>query len=282
MKLSVITVCKNAVETIEQTFLSIYGQTYKNIEHIVIDGESSDGTINVINKYRSNISHFISEPDKGLYEAMNKGIKLATGDFIIFLNANDTFYNEKIIESVSEILNKNPDVKVLFGDVDFVSHDKTSSKITSYENVKDIFYFVNENICHQCIFYHRSLFKEYGGFSQDYKIFADWDFNINTIVEKKVKTIYAPLIISRFQFGGLSSDGWTYGKLYKEENNSLIKKYYPQIFLLVCCKNRMIKTFNTLYKVINKILFIDKTVKLIASNKTFKLNITEADISMFN
>jgi len=84
MKISIITVCYNVKDSIEETFLSIFNQTYKNVELIVIDGGSVDGTLDVINKYRDKISHFVSEPDKGIYDAMNKGIDYVTGDFVLF------------------------------------------------------------------------------------------------------------------------------------------------------------------------------------------------------
>ena len=97
MKISIITVVKNAEKTIENTILSVLNQTYKNIELIIIDGVSTDGTLDIINKYKDKISYFISEPDTGVYNAMNKGIKAATGDIFYFLNANDSLYDDKVL-----------------------------------------------------------------------------------------------------------------------------------------------------------------------------------------
>lgn len=207
MKISIITVCLNAKETIEETFLSIFNQTYKNFELIVIDGSSTDGTLDVINKYKDEISYFISQPDNGIYDAMNKGIKVSTGDFIIFLNANDSFYNNQVLEKVAKILTNNPDVKFLFGDVTYILQDNIGTQQT-YKNMKNVFSIMFDNICHQSIFYHRSLFEQIGLYSEDFKIYSDWDFNIKCLAEKKVKTIYLPIIICKFKLGGTCSTGF--------------------------------------------------------------------------
>lgn len=115
VKISVVTVCYNAVDTIEKTILSVINQTYQDVEYIIIDGASKDGTVDLINNYRDKVSHFVSEPDKGIYDAMNKGINVATGDWINFMNAGDTFYDSEVISEVVKELDK--DVDVVFGDV---------------------------------------------------------------------------------------------------------------------------------------------------------------------
>ena len=102
MKISIITVCYNSVSTIEKTFQSIKNQSYENIEYIVIDGGSSDGTLKIINQYKEYISKFISEPDKGLYDAMNKGISIANGEIIGILNSDDIFFDNNVLKEVSK------------------------------------------------------------------------------------------------------------------------------------------------------------------------------------
>lgn len=272
MKISIITVCFNAQDTIEDTFLSIFNQTYKNIELIIIDGGSTDGTLEIISKYKERISSFISEPDNGIYEAMNKGIALATGDFIFFLNANDVFYNEVVLEKVAVNLIENPEAKILFGDVEYISENKQSSKILTFENIKDYFSLIFKNICHQSIFYHKSLFEEFGYYSTQFKIYADWDFNIKCIAESKARALYLPIIISKFQLGGICSN-MTNEKICNLERRTLIKKYYSHFSFLILANDFLRKNLGIIYKILKKISFAEKITNLFSSQSKYKLNI---------
>lgn len=258
MKISVVTVCFNAKETIEETFISIFNQTYKNIESIVIDGASTDGTIDVIKRYEDQIAHFISETDEGIYDAMNKAIKLATGDFIIFLNANDVFYDSNVVEKVVNTLIANPDAKILFGNSHFVFEDKLNYQIHTYEKIKNDYSIIFNNICHQSIFYHHSLFDEFGNYSNEFKIYADWDFNIRCLFLNKVFAIYLPIIISKFQLGGICSNSES-KEICKKERKLLLKKY----------------NFNGLLysKLLEKLLKFKNIAKIFYFQKQYQLNI---------
>lgn len=281
MKISVITVCFNVEDTIEKTILSVKNQTYKNIEHIIIDGCSSDKTLQIVEEHKDNIAHIISEKDNGPYDAMNKGIKASTGDFLIFMNANDTFYDDSVVEKVVNALERNPDKLMLFGDVNRIGWDEESSYIEKYDHVKDSFYFVNNNICHQSIFYHRSLFEKFGVYSNDYKIYADWDFNIKCLVEGKISAIYFPIIMSNFLMGGMCTNTEN-KKIYRREKALLSKYHYPQYNYLIKLDRFLTKTFKSIYKFIPQSSLYKKSLKGFISQDRYKLDIQKLKIDNFN
>ena len=115
MKISVVTVCYNSVNTIEETMLSVLNQTYPDIEYIIIDGGSTDGTVDIIRKYAARLGYWISEPDKGIYDAMNKGIAAATGDYINFMNSGDMFASNDVLSSFKNFVSDDPEI--VYGDV---------------------------------------------------------------------------------------------------------------------------------------------------------------------
>ena len=130
MKISIITVCHNAEDSIESTMLSIFEQTCQEIEYIIIDGNSSDSTLEIIEKYRNKVDKLISEPDSGIYNAMNKGIDAATGDYLIFLNAGDRFHSPDALEKVFGYISKH-NKDIFFADVNLISK-KGSSRVNSF------------------------------------------------------------------------------------------------------------------------------------------------------
>lgn len=271
MKISIITVCYNAKDTIEETFLSIFNQTYKNIELIVIDGASTNGALEVIDKYREHISHFVSEPDEGIYDAMNKGIDYVTGDFVLFLNANDVFYDNEVLQKVAEALDKNPEAEFLFGDADYVSEDKKTSKIQTYEKITNDFALLANNICHQSIFYKKSLFDRFGKYSNNYKIYADWAFNLKCLVENKVSAVYLPTVICKFQLGGTCSNSSAKHNC-EIDKNLLIERYFDNYKFLIKADAFLKKHFKLVYLPLKKVI-INPISKLYSYQAKYKLNI---------
>ena len=166
--ITIITVCYNAVSSIEKTILSVINQTYCNIEYIIIDGGSKDGSINIIKKYEDKLSYWISEPDNGIYDAMNKGIKLASGEWINFMNCGDTFYCNTVIEDLFKKANFDSDI--IYGNTNLLL--LTGEYIQKGEIATDKEYMP---FGHQASFSRTSLMKKYG-FDRNYKICADRNF----------------------------------------------------------------------------------------------------------
>jgi len=204
MKISIITVCKNAAYSIEKTLLSIYGQTYKNIEHIVIDGVSTDGTIGILSKYKENISILVSEPDSGIYNAMNKALEMVTGDVVYFLNATDTLYDENVLEKVVQEFQTHSDLELLWGDIQFTQNDKDVN-IATFENINIKSDMMYKNPCHQAIFYKNNLFVKNGCYNENLPILADHELNARMLVLKNARCEYFPLVLARFALGGIST-----------------------------------------------------------------------------
>lgn len=210
--ISIIIVTFNAGQTLENTLLSVIEQTYKNIELIIIDGGSKDNTLDIIKRYSSNISYWISEPDKGIYDAMNKGAKVAKGDFFYFLGADDLLYNRKVIEVISPFLVQNN--CIYYGDVIFTPINK------KYCGEFNRFKLSISNICHQSIFYPQKVFQNYE-YEIKYRIYADYIMNINLFSDKSFRFEYINTVIANFNINGASSKIKDYQ--FEKEISSILK-----------------------------------------------------------
>lgn len=200
MKISVVTICFNCAADLEKTILSVASQTNNSIEYIIIDGGSKDGTLKVIDKYKQNITKWISEPDNGIYDAMNKGIDMSTGDWIIFMNAGDVFYSESVI---ADVFSKQfaDDVKLIYGDVmlDFGKLGLLPKKLGKVSKESAPF-----EICHQSVFTKADILKQIH-YDTNYRIGADCN-SFATIHRMGYKLEHVPVFISRFEVvGGVSS-----------------------------------------------------------------------------
>jgi len=191
--ISVITVSFNAQHFIEQTILSIINQTYINLEYIIIDGGSTDGTIDIIKKYESKITIWKSEPDKGIYDAMNKGIKLANGDWINFMNCGDSFYSTNTLQQVVDKLLINKETDVLYGNT--IINVATNKYMVLPEKLEYISNYLP--FCHQSSFVKTALAKKYP-FDLNYKFVADYNFFFQ-LYHKKYKFTYFNEPLSHYQ-----------------------------------------------------------------------------------
>jgi glycosyltransferase involved in cell wall biosynthesis len=197
-KISVITVVFNAAKTFETTIKSVLAQTNKNHELIIVDGGSTDGTLEIFKNKNADRLLWISEPDKGIYDAMNKGIQKASGEWIIFLGADDKFYNQYVLENIFST-STHDEIDFIYGNV------KSEAYKGLYDGVFDYEKLLRKNISHQSIFYRKSIFDKIGTYNLNYKTHADWDFNLRCFENKELQIKYVDNIIAEFGKGGLSS-----------------------------------------------------------------------------
>lgn len=216
MKISIITVCYNSEKTIEKTFQSIKSQTYKNIEYIVVDGKSKDSTLDILKKYKEVVSKFVSEPDKGLYDAMNKGIKMATGDVLGILNSDDIFTDQFVLENVAKFhLENNVDASV--GNItQFNESGKTVRKYSAKnwhpEKLK-----IGFMPAHPAIFFKRDLFEKYGYYQLDFVSGADYELIIRFFLKNKITWKFSNITTTSMLIGGISSSGFGSYQLISQE-----------------------------------------------------------------
>ena len=215
MKISIITVCFNSSKTIEKTFQSVKNQSYPNVEYIVIDGGSTDDTLKIIEKHSSYITNYISESDKGLYDAINKGITMATGDIIGILNSDDVFVDNYVLENIAKFHEK-------------YSIDASVGNITQYNNDKVIRKYSAQSWSpnklkigfmppHPAIFFKRDLFDNYGNYRLDFISGADYELIIRFFLRKKITWKYSGITTTSMLIGGISSSGYKSYKLISRE-----------------------------------------------------------------
>jgi glycosyltransferase involved in cell wall biosynthesis len=206
MLVSIITVVYNGVDTIEKSILSVLNQSYKEIEYIIIDGDSNDGTKEIVLKYSDNLRHFISEPDSGLYEAMNKGINLASGELIGLLNSDDVFFSEFVIQDVVDFHSiRRLDCSI--GNVVQVNANDLIIREYSSRYWKPFKLKIGLMPPHPSIFITRKVLQEYGGYSLDYTIASDYDLLIRYFLNHKVNWAYSGITTTSMLVGGISSSG---------------------------------------------------------------------------
>lgn len=209
MKISIVTVAFNAARTIAGTLQSVAAQTHRDIEHIVVDGGSADGTLEIIARQGSHVARLVSEPDKGIYDAMNKGLGLATGEIIGFLNADDVYADNGVLERVAGIMAGN-DLDAVFADAEFLSPAGRARPMRRYRSDR----FRPERIAwgwmpaHPSLFLRRGVYQRFGNFRIDYRIAGDFELVARIFHRGTLKYRYVPEVWVRMQTGGISTGGW--------------------------------------------------------------------------
>lgn len=221
-KVSIITVNFNNVVGLQKTIKSVVTQTYDAIEYLIIDGGSNDGSLEIIEQYTNHISHWVSEKDNGVYHAMNKGIRVATGDYLLFLNSGDYFYNEHVLSDVSHYLSTKADI--VYGDVNVIN-TSDEGKIVSYSDRLRFSVFWYGAICHQVIFYHKRVFEKAGLYQEQYKITSDWMHYISAIIKHDCTYLHIPVVITNYHLDGMSEDRKNLEVVLKERASYMNKEF---------------------------------------------------------
>ncbi|MBL8199451.1 MAG: glycosyltransferase [Chromatiales bacterium] len=205
-KVSLITVAHNSAATIRGTIESVLAQDYPDIEHIVIDGASTDGTAEIVRSYGNRVARFVSEPDQGIYEAMNKGLRLAGGDIIGILNSDDLYTTRHIISEVVDEFRRKP-VELVFGDIVFVNPDNLDKVIRYYSSAScgPGNFAWGWMPAHPSCFLRREVYEKYGYFKPDYRIAADFEILARFMVRHGISYSYIPRVLVKMRTGGVSS-----------------------------------------------------------------------------
>ena len=209
MKISIITVTFNAATTLADTLQSVAAQIHPDIEHLVVDGASTDGTQDVVARYGSHLARFVSEPDQGIYDAMNKGLALATGDVIGFLNADDVYADDGVLQRVAEIMSRN-NLDAVFGDAVFVNPAHPARSVRRYCSAR----FCPARIAwgwmpaHPSLFLRRGVYECFGHFRTDYRIAGDFELVARIFHGGTLKYRHVPEVWVRMRTGGISTGGW--------------------------------------------------------------------------
>lgn len=229
MKVSIVTATYNCGKTLKASLDSLARQTYKKIQHVIVDGASTDETLQIIEEYIAKVDYevkLISEPDEGVYDALNKGIKLTTGDVVGLLHSDDLFANERVIERIVDVLSSN-DYDGCYGDIVYVDREDTSKvvrywKAGKYDRKKLRLGWMPP---HPTCFLKKSVYEKFGLFDKSYKIAADYDFVIRILYKGGVRLAYIPEVITVMRSGGMSNKSVKNRILVFRENYMVMKKH---------------------------------------------------------
>ena len=224
MKVSIITATWNSEKNIADCLQSVAGQTYQNIEHIVIDGGSTDNTIEIV-KNTPSVSNWISEPDKGIYDALNKGIQMATGDVIGFLHSDDMLASNKTIANIAKLFLSDKSIDGIYGNLLFVDSDNANKIVRTWQSKP----FQRKNVKngwmppHPTLFLKKEVYQKHGLFDISFKIAGDYDFMLQVMLDKEINLQYLPETITKMRQGGVSTGSIKNILLKKREDIRALK-----------------------------------------------------------
>jgi glycosyltransferase involved in cell wall biosynthesis len=225
-KLSIITINYNNKIGLEKTIKSVVNQTYKNFEYLIIDGESTDGSKEVIEVNSQNIDYWISEKDSGVYNAMNKGIKIAKGEYLLFLNSGDFLIDESVLQKI--IIELKNDVSIYYGNI-LYSKNETPTFLNTPPSELSFSFFLQYSLPHPASFIKKKLFEKYFYYNETLKIVSDWEFFIFCICKQNESYKHIDILVSNFDNSGISSNLSNTQTIFNEKE-FVLKKHFPLFF----------------------------------------------------
>ena len=207
MKISIVTVSFNSAKTIEFTIKSVLNQTYENIEYIIIDGGSQDSTLNILQNFKDKISIIVSEPDKGIYDAMNKGIRMASGDVIGVLNSDDLYADQNVINDVMKCFISDQELDIIYGNLVYVRQFDTDKIVRKWHSkcYCDNFFESGNVPPHPTLYLRSHVFHQAGTFDLQYKLAADYEFMLRIFKKHNFKSLHIQRLIVRMRLGGATN-----------------------------------------------------------------------------
>lgn len=281
--LSIITINLNNRDGLKKTIESVVNQTYQNFEYIVIDGASADGSVEVIQDYTDKINYWVSEPDSGIYNAMNKGIRVAQGEYLLFLNSGDWLYDDDTLNQAIPFLNES--ISIYTGDIIFKSN--IGEQYIQHPEKLSFTYLMGRGLAHQSSFISKELFNKYGFYDESLTIVADWAFFFVQLGIHNESYRRIPVIISVFDLFGISANEIFFNSALKDKVN-IVNKYLPpllvkelfeikrlnnrigvlgiQKILAVTSGTKSKQLFNRLVIVMNKLIIIKNKIRTLFWN----------------
>jgi glycosyltransferase involved in cell wall biosynthesis len=246
MKVSIITICYNRADTIRDTFESVLSQTYSNFEYIVVDGASQDNTVEIIKQYEPLFQgrmRWLSEKDKGIYDAMNKGIQMATGDIIGILNSDDFYMTEDAIESIVDCFVKTGTDSV-YAQLYCVSENNTDKIIRdcTYKSCKRSDFFWGWHPPHPAFFVKKKVYEDGGLFDTKYRIASDYDLMLRFFIKERITSVYLKKYIMKMRLGGISQNKRSF-KLKRYEEIQILKQYYHYMYFIPFLLKPLVKLY---------------------------------------
>jgi glycosyltransferase involved in cell wall biosynthesis len=246
MTLSLITVCRNAATTLTDTMESVLAQTYPDIEYLVIDGASTDGTVDLIRRYEPRFGgrlRWVSEPDKGLYDALNKGLRMARGEIVGIIHSDDFFVSHGLLSEVVRAFEGDKTLDAVYGDLEFVQASKPEKVVRRYSS--HIFHPPLVRLgfipAHPTFYARRSCYERFGDYDTSYRICADFDLLVRFLYLHRIRTRYLPLPFLKMRMGGLSTRGLSSRRCIMQEHLRSLKSHG-------ILSNRFLLSLRYLYK----------------------------------